>query len=65
MTIMLSVEKNKNSFSEIAQRAALRKADPSLRHIPNTYDIRVASENAKLMIYHQYQSINTDEGDIV
>jgi len=59
---MITVEKSKKCIlSEIAKRAAARKANPNLRHIPNKNDLQVASEHTKLMIYHQYQAI-TPEG---
>ncbi|MCL2421226.1 MAG: hypothetical protein FWD03_05150 [Defluviitaleaceae bacterium] len=45
-------------LAETARRAALRKADASLRHIPNEADIRTASEHADFMVYYQYQTIN-------
>jgi len=54
----------KSSLSEIAQRANIRKADPNLRHVPTESDVSIASEHAKLMIYHQYQSIDADEEEI-
>jgi len=39
---MLTIEKTKTSHSEIAHRAALRKADVGLRHSPNENDADVA-----------------------
>jgi len=56
---MMTAEKRKKSRDEIAKRAALRKASPKLRHTPNASDLRVASDHAKIMIYHQYQTIDS------
>ena len=55
------IEKSKSSLADIARRAAARKADPNLRHVPNENDIRVASEHAALMACHQYQAIKPDK----
>ena len=52
--------KNKSNLVKIAQRATIRKANPNLRHMPTNNDVLIASEHAKLMIYHQYQSISVD-----
>ena len=60
---MTTIEERERKIAEIAKRATLRKANPSLRHIPNENDVRIASEHTKLMIYHQYQTITTHEED--
>lgn len=59
--MLITIEERKSKIAEIAKRAALRKTNPNLRHIPNENDVRVASEHAKLMVYHQYQTITTHE----
>ena len=59
--MLTTIEERKSKIAEIAKRVALRKANPSLRHIPNENDMRIASEHTKLMIYHQYQTITTHE----
>ena len=61
--IMLAVEKRKGSLKEIAKRAEMRKTNPSLRHVPSENDLRIASEHAQIMVYHQYQTIKTTEED--
>ena len=58
---MLTAEKHKNSLAEMAKRAAARKANPNLRHIPNEGDLRVVSEHAKIMVHFQYQTIKEDD----
>ena len=45
----------------IAQRAALRKANMALRHIPSQSDLAAASENAQFMASPQYQTISNDK----
>jgi len=48
-------------LKKIAERAAAIRANPKLRHTPNKNDLRVASEHAKIMTYHQYQTIKEDK----
>ena len=57
METIITERNVKEKMSDIAKRAALRRADPDLRHIPNENDLRVASENAELMAYHQGQAV--------
>ena len=58
---MLTTNKSKINFADIAERVAARKADSNLRHIPNEHDLRVASEHARLMVYPQVQAITAKE----
>ena len=59
--MLTTAEERKYKIADIAKRATLRKSNPNLRHIPNENDVRVASEHAELMAYHQYQTITTHE----
>ena len=54
---------NKEALAELKTRANLRKSNPNLHHTPNKNDLRIASEHANLMVYHQYQAINADKGE--
>jgi len=61
LIMLTTAEERKLKIAEIAKRAALRKSDPNLRHVPTENDIRVVSEHTRLMIYPQYQTITTHE----
>jgi hypothetical protein len=61
-SIMTNVNR-REKMEQLRQRAAAIKADPKLRHEPNSHDLRVASENAKLMAYPQYQTIKVEKGE--
>ena len=44
----------------LAERAASRKADITLQHIPNENDLCIALEHAQLMAYPQYQVVQNE-----
>ena len=55
--------KVQQKLSDLAERAKAIKADPNLRHSPNEYDIRKASENANLMQSQQFKTIKGESGE--
>jgi hypothetical protein len=63
MATALQPKKQDGSLLSIAKRAAVRKADPTLRHVPNEDDLRVITEHTKFMVYPQFQTIKPDKED--
>ena len=50
-----------NTLADLAERAASRKADMTLRHVPNENDLRITLEHAQLMAYPQYQAVSEED----
>ena len=48
---------SRRTLKEIAERAALVKANPNLRHVPNKKDLLIAAEHGEIMSYYQYQAL--------
>ena len=47
----------RSRISELKERTRKIKQDPSLRHIPNDHDLKVAFNHANMMKDYQYDSI--------
>ena len=52
-----------NKLIKLSKRADKIKNDPALRHIPNEHDIRIISENTRIMHHYQYETVKTEGSD--
>lgn len=56
-------QKTRIKLLELSGRASAIKTDPKLRHVPNSHDVAVVSENTKLMQTYQYQTIKVESDE--